>query len=99
MSHDKIECPVKANYHLLLIWELKTFMCVYMEKKKSQYVLVWGGILFRSDQTNVITYMVNTVWEESPCPLFFFLIVLFSRKEKTYDSTSKNYTIYKTDNQ
>ena len=69
-----------------------------MWKKKSQYILVWGGILFRSDQTNVITYMVNTVWEESRCPLFF-LIVLFSRKEKTYDSTNKNYTMYKTDNQ
>lgn len=74
MSHDKIECPVKANYHVLLIWEFKTLMCEYMKKKKKPNTNrnVWGGILFRSDQTNVITYMVNTVWEKSPCLLFFW---------------------------
>lgn len=36
-------------------------MCVCMcMKKNPKYILVWDGILFQSDQANVIMYMVNT---------------------------------------
>ena len=63
--------------------------------------MYWFGVVFCSDQ---IKPMRSHTWlilfgKSPPAHFFFFLIVLFSRKEKTYDSTSKNYTIYKTDNQ
>lgn len=52
-----IKCPIKANYHLLLNWELKT----HMYEKNPQYILVWDDILFTSDQVNVIMFMVTVL--------------------------------------
>lgn len=59
-----INCPVKANYHLLLNWEPKT----HVYENNLQYILVWDDMLFRSDQGNVIMYMVTVL------PEFHFII-------------------------
>lgn len=54
-----INCPIKANYHLLLNWEPKT----HVYENNLQYILVWDDMLFRSDQGNVIMYMVTVLPE------------------------------------
>lgn len=54
-----VKCPIKANYHLLLNWEPKT----HVHENNSRFILVWDDILYRSDQVNVIMYMVTVLPE------------------------------------
>lgn len=78
-----IKCPIKANYHLLLNWKLKT----HVYEKNPQYILVW--MTFCSDQ-------MKSMWS---CTWLLFCrvpiykkttIVLLWRGERYTTITNKN---------